>query len=65
MTKPGTIAFEYKQRRVIARPVELGWEFQVVSKNGQGTIDRLTARDLSEVIDQAKRVIDIALNGRR
>jgi hypothetical protein len=63
MTTPDVIEFEYRHRKVIARPVELGWELEVASKNGGVRIGKLTTRDLSEMIDEAKRVIDVDLDG--
>jgi hypothetical protein len=58
MTTPDVIEFEYRHRKVIARPVELGWELEVASKMGWNS-------ELSDVIDAAKRTIDDALDGSR
>ena len=66
MTQNGSIEFEYRQRKVIARAVDAGWELKIISRNGGGSdFRRLSPRGLSDVIDSAKRIIDYDLDGRR
>jgi hypothetical protein len=61
MTNPDVIEFEYRTYKVVARPVEGVWSVSIRTPSRKRTLNRsLTAPDLSDAIDGAKKVIDAA-----
>ena len=58
MTDP--IEFEYRTYKVVVRPFEGAWSVIIAPRGNGQSPKTITVGDLSEVIDEVKKVVDVA-----
>jgi hypothetical protein len=52
------IRFEYKTFRMIAEETPFGWTIKIAPKSGKPIRQTVTFRELSDAIDEAKKIVN-------